>query len=213
MMKDPNVTATIGAANLNGRHGSLFLTLVGQGLMRFVPVFKNAATGVMQFGCQRDLTLKADEPRTVEFPMPDSTQVEIFLRVDFFESPKDLLVTAASVATDAGDENNHIEILRQTANQTDLRLTDLPGPRVLLFVDSFYPGWKATVNGKEVPLLAANNAFKAVIVPAGSSELRFTFSSTRVTAGIALAGIASAIVALAVLAACLDRWRRPAPQP
>ena len=34
------------------------------------------------------------------------------------------------------------------------------------------------VDGREVPILAANNAFKAIIVPAGSSEVRFVFNNS-----------------------------------
>jgi hypothetical protein len=213
MMKDPGVTATIGEAAPGGRHGSLFLTLVGQGRVRFVPVFKNVATGDMQLGLQRDATLKTGEPQTLEFPMPDSDRVQVYLRVDFFESAQEVLVTTASVATDAGDEKDHVRIVRQTANQTDLRLSDLSGPRVLLFVDSFYPGWKAAVDGKEVPILRANDAFKAIVVPAGSSEVRFTFSSARITVGLVLAGMAVILVVLATAAQILEGRRGAVPPP
>jgi hypothetical protein len=213
MMKDPNISATIGETATGGRHASLFLTLSGQGSMKVVPVFKKVATGDMQFGAQHETTLKADEPQTIEFPMPDSDRMQVFLRVDFTESASDVLVTGANVATDADDEDSHIHILRQTANQVELRLTDLPAPRVLLFVDSYYPGWKATVDGREVPILPGNNAFKAVVVPAGSSEVRFAFSSTRVTLGLVLAGIAMLLVVLAVLAGFLDRRRTAGVQP
>ena len=205
IMKDPNTTATIGEVAPDGRHASLFLTVVGQGPIKFFPVFKNLATGDMQFGIQCDTTLKADEPKTFEFPMPDSERSQVFLRVDFTEPFHDLLITAAGMVTDAGDEKDHIRIMRQTANQVDLHLADLPGPRVLLFVDGFYPGWKATVDGREVPILPANNAFKAIVVPAGSSEVHFVFSSMRVAVGLALAGIAVVLIASTIFAAWLQR--------
>ena len=210
IMKDPNATAPIGEAAPGGRHAALFLTVVGQGSMKLLPIFKEVATGDMQFGVRLDITLKANEPKTLEFPMPDSERAQVFLRVDYAESARDMLITAAGVATDAGDEKDHIRIVRQTANQVDLRLTDLSGPRVLLFVDSFYPGWKATVDGREVPILPANNAFKAVVVPAGASEVRFVFSSVRVALGLALAGIALVLVAVTIFAARLQRRRAAA---
>ena len=207
MMKDFDITATIGETATGGRHASLFLTVAGQGPMTFVPVFKSVATGDMEFGYQRKTVLKANEPQTLEFPMPDSEKGQVFLRVDFTDPATEVLVTAANVITDGDDEKDQIQIVRQTANQTDVRLAGLPGPRVLLFVDSYYPGWRATVNGKEVPIFPANNAFKAIVVPAGSSDVRFAFSSTRVTAGFALAGVAVVLVALIVLAAFLQGRR------
>ncbi len=201
MMKDPNTTATLGEAVPGDRHASLFLTVSGQGVLKLVPIFKNHATEETQFGIQREIKLKTDEPQTLEFPMPDSKEAQVLLRVDFTEPAHELLITAAGVATDGDDEDSHIHIVRQTANQTDLHLADLPEARVLLFVDSYYPGWKAAVNGKEVPILPANNAFKAIVVPAGTSEVRFSFSSTRVTMGLVPAGIAVSLSILAVLAA------------
>jgi uncharacterized membrane protein YfhO len=83
----------------------------------------------------------------------------------------------------------------------------------LLFVDSFYPGWKAAVDGKEVPILRANDAFKAIVVPAGSSEVRFTFSSARITVGLVLAGMAVILVILATAAQILERRRGAVPPP
>ena len=208
MMKDPGVTATIGKAETGRRHASLFLTVTGQGAAKFVPVFKDEAGDDFEFGMQCKADLKAGQPQTIEFPMPDNEKTQVLLRVDFAESTPELLITAASVATDGGDENGCIKIVRQTANQVDLQLADLPGPRVLLFVDSYYPGWTATVNGKETALLPANNAFKAIVVPAGSSEVRFAFSSARVTIGIALSAIAVMLVASAVIIAAISDRRR-----
>jgi hypothetical protein len=210
MMKDPNVTATIGAAVTGGRHASLFLTVTGQGSVKFVPVFKDEATEDFEFGYQQEADLKTGKPQTFEFPMPDNEKSQILLRVDFAGDTPELLITSASVATDAGDEGGCISIVRQTANQVDLHLAELPGPRVLLFVDSYFPGWTATVNGKEVPILPADNAFKAVVVPAGSSEVHFAFSSKRVTIGMVLACVAIILVVMAILNAAWVNRRRNA---
>jgi len=211
MMKDPNVTATIGETVTGGRHASLFLTATGQGSAKFVPVFKDEVGGTFEFGVQHEADLKKDQPQTFEFPMPDNTKSQVLLRVDFAESASEMLITGASVATDGDDENDRIKIVGQSANQVDVHLADLPAPRVLLFVDSYYPGWKATVNGREAPILPANNAFKAVVVPAGSSDVRFTFSSTRATLGIVLGCMAVLLVVMAVVSsACLNRERKTA---
>ena len=205
--------ADLGEAATGSRHASLFLTFAGEGAIRLRPSFRDEYSGAQRYGFRRDTTLKVGEPQTLEFPLPDFDLMHVLLRVEFLGTNTEVLITAADTATDGDDKQDQIHIVRQTANQTDLRLTDLPGPRVLLFVDSFYPGWKATVDAKEVPILAANDAFKAIVVPAGSSEVRFAFSSTRVTVGLVLAGTAMALIGLAVSAQFLRRRRTAAGEP
>lgn len=61
----------------------------------------------------------------------------------------------------------------------------------LLITDTWYPGWNATVNGKPVPLLRANGAFRAVPVPAGEAivEMRFLPRSFLLGSGLSLLGL------------------------
>jgi len=51
----------------------------------------------------------------------------------------------------------------------------MPKPGVLVVADTDYPGWEATIDGKEVPILRANVAFRAVEVPAGEHVVEFRF--------------------------------------
>jgi hypothetical protein len=41
----------------------------------------------------------------------------------------------------------------------------------LVFSETWYPGWRATLNGNNVPVLRANYTFRAIPIPAGKSEL------------------------------------------
>jgi hypothetical protein len=45
----------------------------------------------------------------------------------------------------------------------------------LFLNDAYYPGWRATVNGEDVPIYRANVMFRAVRVPAGESTVVFEF--------------------------------------
>lgn len=59
-------------------------------------------------------------------------------------------------------------------NQVVIR-TDSDRNAVLFLADSYYPGWKATVDGTETRIYRANYLFRAILVPEGQHEVRFVF--------------------------------------
>jgi Bacterial membrane protein YfhO len=65
----------------------------------------------------------------------------------------------------------------------------------LVLLDTYYPGWKATVDGKPVHIDAADAAFRSVPVTAGSHIVRFSYRPGSVLAG----GIASLVALLAIM--------------
>ena len=67
----------------------------------------------------------------------------------------------------------------------------------LFISDTYYPGWKATVDGESAPVLRANYAFRAVAVTAGAHEVRMTFESAPFRIGIVLS--IAGLVLLSVL--------------
>jgi hypothetical protein len=48
-------------------------------------------------------------------------------------------------------------------------------PGILYWVDGYDKGWRAYINGKEVPIYRANVNFKAINIPAGNSNINFTY--------------------------------------
>jgi hypothetical protein len=78
----------------------------------------------------------------------------------------------------------------------------------LVLLDTWYPGWVARVNGTWVPIRHANYLFRAVAVPAGQSEVTFTYEPRSFRMGLAVSsGVAVFLVAGALVAAL--RARRP----
>ncbi len=67
-----------------------------------------------------------------------------------------------------------------------------PTPAWLVLTDTYYPGWRATVNDRAVPVAVANYAFRAVPVPAGASTVVFSYEPTSYRLGlfIGLLGLA-----------------------
>ncbi len=74
------------------------------------------------------------------------------------------------------------------------------GPGVLVLADSWYPGWRATVEpggaaggaggaAQEVPILRADLLFRAVVVSAGAHTIRFRFDPGRAGRLLPAAGL------------------------
>lgn len=91
---------------------------------------------------------------------------------------------------------------RVSAETPDEVLVDVDssGPGWLLLLDSWYPGWRAEVNGAMVPVRRADYAFRAVAVPGGKSTVRFTYVPFSFWIGLGLAALSALALALA--------WRR-----
>lgn len=106
----------------------------------------------------------------------------------------------AVAASGGGAAAGRAEITRYGNNRVACRVSaDAPGFLVLL--DSWYPGWKAYVDGRETEVLRANYAFRAVALSAGRHDVEFVFEpmSFRIGAAVSvltlLTGLAAAVLA------------------
>ncbi len=110
------------------------------------------------------------------------------------------------------DNPPQVEPVRQQANELAITVTtDSPG--LLVLSEWAYPGWRATVNGRAATLYPANYAFQALLLPAGTHEIRLRFVPTDVIVG-------SVLSLMTLLAAGFIAWRwqpvvplRPTNQP
>ena len=77
----------------------------------------------------------------------------------------------------------------------------VPAPGYLVLTDTFYPGWRAYVDGIDTPIYQANYLFRAVPLNAGDHEVRFVYRPKSFAVGAAL----SLTFLLAVVAAGVVR--------
>jgi len=68
----------------------------------------------------------------------------------------------------------------------------------LVMSDTFYPGWRAKVDGKPMPVVRANFALRGICLPAGDHEVMFWFEpiTLRVGAALSIIGLVVTIAAL-----------------
>jgi hypothetical protein len=65
--------------------------------------------------------------------------------------------------------------LTRYANTEIVIEADAPGGGLLLLNDVWHPWWRATVGGRSAEILKANVLFRAVALPPGRHQVRFTF--------------------------------------
>jgi hypothetical protein len=94
-------------------------------------------------------------------------------------------------------------VVRENADRLRLEV-ELSADGHVVLVEGHDPGWKARVDGRPVPLLRANVAFRAVRVPAGRHVVEMVYRPAAALAGLLVSGIA-----LVALAAALARTTRP----
>lgn len=94
----------------------------------------------------------------------------------------------------ARDGADRVVLREQEANRLvfDVRTTD---PALLIVSDTWYPGWTASVSGRDADVLPADVALRAVYVPPGEHEVELAFTSATVRVGAAISF--AALLALA----------------
>ena len=84
--------------------------------------------------------------------------------------------------------------------------------RLLVFTDSWAPGWSATIDGVPAPVLRVNNAIRGVMVPAGEHALQWRYRPRFLAPLLALLAAGLAISGILISAPWWSR-RFPIPMP
>ncbi|VAX35114.1 hypothetical protein MNBD_UNCLBAC01-2107 [hydrothermal vent metagenome] len=69
---------------------------------------------------------------------------------------------------------DEIQLIAFDVNDLKLKV-NFPTKKFLVYQDSFYPGWKAFIDGERIEVHKANRAFKGVWIPSGKHMLHFHY--------------------------------------
>jgi uncharacterized membrane protein YfhO len=72
---------------------------------------------------------------------------------------------------------------------------------LLVMSDTFYPGWRAYVDGQPTSVVRANYALRGICLPAGNHEVVFRFEPVLLRVGIVLSVIGLAVMMTALVMA------------
>lgn len=97
-----------------------------------------------------------------------------------------------------------LTFIRDDARQVVVR-SNAPKAGLLILRDSWYPGWRAFVDGKITPIYRVNGCFRGVVVPEGKHVVRFVYRPLLVYAS----GIVSLLTTLFLFLMILIRRKEP----
>jgi uncharacterized membrane protein YfhO len=81
-------------------------------------------------------------------------------------------------------------------------------PAELVLSDTYYPGWKVTVNGRPARINPVDYALRGVAVPAGNDRIVFTYDPASFRVGWMISLAAALVVAIALVVVFLRRRPR-----
>ncbi len=110
--------------------------------------------------------------------------------------------TPAGFAPSPGVHAAGAAITRFDADRISVR-TSSDAPAILVLAEAWYPGWRATVSGQPAGVFPVNGWMRGVVVPAGRSEVVFSYRPRFLALGFGISA------ACAVLLAVLLAARRP----
>ncbi len=132
------------------------------------------------------------------------------------ESPPDLPCIQPPANVQNGEGTVQIQHWKSESGENDLA----PGEyrmqinsarkQFLVVSDSYYPGWEALVDGKSVKIYRANEAFRAIVMPAGEHSIEFRYRPKSVRYGAWISGV-TLIAGIAFLTVSTRRktWHKP----
>jgi hypothetical protein len=153
--------------------------------------FRERALAVFDYRVERDPAAMLDQVRSGAF---DPAHVLLL------EEEPNLVQARSEMQTPMAGANATVRIVADEPDEVRVEAS-LPRPGFLLLLDTWFPGWSATVNGLPAHLYRADYNFRAVQLPAGNSTLQFAYRPGSFRLGLVLC-----IVGVLVLAAA---WFRP----
>jgi len=110
------------------------------------------------------------------------------------------LPAASGRASARTDDGRAVSVTWREDGPTRVILAlDAPAPATLTLADSFYPGWRAALDGAPVPIERAGEIFRAVRVPPGRHTVSFEYRPSGFRVGLFLMLLAAAVGGFAVV--------------
>jgi hypothetical protein len=129
-----------------------------------VTIYENLLCKPRAYFAYRGKVAESDSAAATELLRQDFDGSEALFTKD--DAPPDLGMSSQgenSIHFDRS-ENEEVAITAQTESKG-----------IFILTDTYYPGWKCYVNGKETPIYRVNNCMRGIILDGGTSKIVFRF--------------------------------------
>jgi uncharacterized membrane protein YfhO len=107
--------------------------------------------------------------------------------------PRDEIIFAERVPILKGEDLSNTEIIDFSPNRIKVKIEN-KNPVYLFLSNSFYPGWKAYLNGKEIKVYRANYCFMGVVVEGGGGVVEFLYKPKSFYYGLIISIVTLALI-------------------
>jgi hypothetical protein len=140
-----------------------------------------------------------------------SEKMPTVLSAPDFDPTLDVLLEQKSLSDVRPPVSRHVDArvlsLQDGPNRVTIRAA-LGDPGYLVLADTWYPGWRAQVDGEPVELLRANYTFRAVQLDAGEHTVEMIYRPVSVAIGAVSSLVATVLLAAGWVSALLRRVRK-----
>jgi len=125
--------------------------------------------------------------------VPDAVYRRVVLSAP---APARLATSAASQP--AGGAQTDVTLVHYGAEESVWQVTS-PAAEYLVTTDSYYPGWRAYVDGVRTPVYRANVAFRAIEVPPGRHQVEYRYEPAWLPLAVTLELLSALVIALGLV--------------
>jgi hypothetical protein len=113
---------------------------------------------------------------------------------------------SVSLGRPANGQAGAVEVMGRTAGWLSLKVAT-PADGLLVLSENYYPGWQATIDGREVSTMRTDYTLRGIPVPAGEHIVDVTFRPAAVTWGGVISAATLGVLVVAGLWTVLQRRR------
>ncbi len=94
------------------------------------------------------------------------------------------VITEQAVNLNQTHHPGNVTITEETDTVLRVSITGTKGRAMLVVTDTYYPGWKATVDGAPAAIVPVNIRFRGVLIPAGDHEVTMRYEPESYARGV-----------------------------
>jgi hypothetical protein len=98
-----------------------------------------------------------------------------------------------NIAEKGGGTGDRVQIMAYSSRHVEIEV-EAASSGLLVLSDTYFPGWKAEVDGKRTPILLTDYLLRGIVVDPGSHRVRFSYRPDSFYIGLGLTIISGAVI-------------------